>query len=163
MRFSILLVLLLNLALAQSITAQGQGDKLTLTQGTATHNYTLPGSLEVDMDSASVLDVQTKAGITYILLDVSGPSQRGKPTAFCGAGTESALVWLKLRAWKLYEVRPVTYGSCLYNIELTSKTWEKNILSVKANNFYSKKVKILTYARARPEASISVTEQPMNP
>ncbi len=157
-----LILIFLSLTLAQpSLTAQGQGDKLTLTQGTTPHSYTMPGSLEVDMDSASVLDVQSKAGITYILLDVSGPSRRGNPTAFCGAGTESALMWLKLRDWKLYEVRPVTYASCLYNIEPISRVWEKNILTLKANNFYSKRLKILSYSKGRPEASVLVLEKPM--
>lgn len=157
------LALWLGLGFAQSLSAKGQGNQLILTQGSTPHTYTLPGSLEVDMDLAKVLDMQNKAGVTYILLDVSGPSQRGNPTGFCGAGTESALVWLKLRDWKLYEVRPVTYASCLYNIELTSKTWEKNVLTVQADNFYSKKIKTLSYARARPEQSILVTEKPMNP
>lgn len=154
----------LNAALAQAVVAvQAKGDQLVLGKGGTEHRYTLPGSLEVDMVSATVLDVQTKAGITFILLDVSGPSRRGKPDGFCGAGSESALVWLKLRSWKLYEVRPVTYASCLYSIEPVSRGWDKNLFTLKSNNFYSNKLKTLTYARARPEASIVVLETPLKP
>jgi len=150
-------------ALATSFTARGQGSSLTLIEVGKPHVYVLPASLELDLDQAAVLDAQTKQGFAYVLLRVSGPSRRGFPMGYCGAGRESALVWLKLHGWKKVELRVEKYESCLYGLEPSKSGWQGNSYGLEYADYRSSQSKTLAYNRAHPERGFSLTARPLTP
>ncbi len=144
------------------LAASGRGQRLILTVGTVQHRYILSEQrVGVDMDRASVLAFQTRAGLTYVLLDVSGPSRRYGPTHECGAGYESSLVWLRLKGWRLLEIRAVRYDSCWFSLEVDGEPQRGARYSVSFWDFGTMKYKTVTYDRAHPERGFELIGRPM--
>lgn len=148
---------------AASISAKGQGSRLTLIQGQTWHSYTLPKAIEVDMDEARVLDFQRKGDLGYVLLEVTGPSKRGSPLGYCGAGTEGSTLWLQLRGWKLERVRWEKHQSCFYSIEANPAQWSGRVLKIEFWDYRTMKQKILTYDRTQPQQGFLLSEKPIKP
>lgn len=160
----VLVAALAGLAFAQaSVTTIGRGQTLILTIGEINHTYTLLDTrVGVDMDEAKLLDIQYKSGLIYVLLDVTGPSNRAGGSYQCGAGFESSLVWLRLKRWRLLEIRAVRYNSCWYSLEFDVPLKRSGALyTISFMNFGAMKDKTATYDRARPELGIALTGRPM--
>ena len=83
-------------------------------------------SVAVDMDTVDVLDAQQAGALRYVLLRVNGPSKRKEfGRGECGAGYETAIVWLKLQGWQLQQVRSYLVESCWLNRIMESELlWE---------------------------------------
>jgi hypothetical protein len=156
-------LVLLGLAFAQdSAKATGRGQTLILTVGRTRHVYTLSETrVGVDMDQAKVLEFQNKNGLTYVLLDINGPSRRNGGARQCGAGSESRLVWLRLRRWRLLEIRSVLYESCWFSIDYAKPERRGTLYTVSFSDFSTMKDKTVTYDRAHPELGLALTGRPM--
>ena len=136
---------------------------LILTVDRIRYSYTLSDTrVGVDMDEAKLLDIQHKSGLTYVLLDINGPSNRAGGSHQCGAGIESSLVWLRLKRWQLLEVRAVRYGSCWFSLESDVPLKRSGTLyTISFMDFGAIKAKTVTYDRARPELGFALTGRPM--
>jgi hypothetical protein len=144
------------------IAASGRGQRLILTVGTVQYRYILSERrVGVDMDWAKVLDFQTRAGWTYALLDIGGPSRRLGPTHECGAGYESSLVWLRLKGWRLLEIRAVRYESCWFSLEADGEPQSGARYSLSFWDFGAMKYKTVSYDRAYPERGFALIGRPM--
>jgi hypothetical protein len=154
---------LVGLAFAQDVVkATGRGHTLTLTADGTRHTYTLSETrVGVDMDQAKVLDFQNKNGLTYVLLDINGPSRRNGGARQCGAGSESSLVWLRLKRWRLLEIRSVLYESCWFSIDYTEPERHGAFYTISSSDFSVMKDKTVTYDQAHPERGLALTGRPM--
>jgi hypothetical protein len=146
-----------------SVKVIGRGQKLILTVGSTRHIYTLSEArIGVDMDEVSLVDVQHKNGLTYVVLTVYGPSRRNGGAHECGAGYESSLVWLRLKRWHLLEIRSVKYESCWYSLESDAPPKRRGSLyTIAFSDFGAMKDKTVTYDRAHPELAFALTGSPM--
>ncbi len=158
-------VVLVGLVFAQdSVKATGRGHKLTLNADGVRRTYTLSDErVGVDMDRAKVLEFQNKNGLTYVLLDINGPSRRNGGARQCGAGSESSLVWLRLRRWRLLEIRTVRYTSCWFTIDYAQSARRGTLYTISFSDFSAMKDKTVTYDRAHPELGLVLTGRPMPP
>ncbi len=156
-------VVLLGLAFAQnSVKATGRGHTLILNVDGVRHTYTLSDKrVGVDMDQARVLEFQRKNGLNYVLLDISGPSNRAGGSHQCGAGYERSLVWLRLQRWRLLEIRSVLYESCWFSIDYAKPERQGTLYTISFSDFSAMKDKMVTYDRAHPELGLSLTGHPM--
>jgi hypothetical protein len=158
-----LAVVLVGLAFAQdSVKATGRGHTLTLNADGVRRTYTLSEKrVGVDMDQARVLEFQHKNGLSYVLLDISGPSNRAGGSHQCGAGQESSLVWLHLKRWHLLEFRAVRYSSCWFSIDYAKAERHGTFYTISFSDFSAMKDKTVTYDRAHPELGLTLTGRPM--
>jgi hypothetical protein len=156
-------MVLVGLAFAQDVvTAIGRGYTLILTADRTRHAYTLSETrVGVDMDQAKALEFQNKNGLTYVLLDITGPSRRNGGARQCGAGSESSLVWLRLQRWRLLEIRAVRYYSCWFSIDYAKPERQGTLYTISFSDFSAMKDKTVTYDRAHPELGLVLTERPM--
>ncbi len=156
---------LIGLAFAQdSVKSTGRGHTLTLNVDGVRRTYTLSDErVGVDMDRAKVLEFQHKNGLTYVLLDVTGPSRRNGGARQCGAGSESSLVWLRLQRWRLLEIRSVLYESCWFSIDYAKPERQGTLYTISFSDFSAMKDKTVTYDRAHPELGLVLTGRPMPP
>ena len=117
---------LLTLCLAPTLCAQqamvsGKGSVLTIRRARDRHRVVLPASVKVDMDTVEVLDSQNVGARSYLLLTVSGPSKRiGGGAGQCGAGTETAIIWLTLQTWRIREIASQLVESCWTNVTVAT-------------------------------------------
>lgn len=107
--------------------------------------------------------MQNRQGIIYVLVRISGPSRRGHPTGFGGAGTESALLWLRLRGWTKVEMRVQKCESCLYNLALQKGEWQGTRYGLEYTDYRANQNKTLTHNRNHPERGFPVTSEPFTP
>jgi hypothetical protein len=156
-------VILFGLAFAQnSVKATGRGHTLILTADGTRHTYTLSEKrVGVDMDQAKVLEFQNKNGLTYVLLDINGPSRRNGGARQCGAGSESSLVWLRLKRWHLLEIRSVLYESCWFSIDYAKPERQGTLYTISFSDFSAMKDKTVMYDRAHPELGLVLTGRSM--
>lgn len=135
------------------------GHVITITNDRARHRITLPDSVRVDMDTVEVLDSQNILSTSYLLLVVKGPSKRGAMGAGqCGAGSETALVWLQLLSWRVKRVQSKLVESCWENtfitgaIEWTGDQMRMSFTDVAAGS----KPRVLRYDRLNPDRGFTV-------
>jgi len=65
----------------------------------------------VTLDTARVLLACRSGDFDYFLVSVSGPSLVNQSGSSNPSGTESNLLWLKLKAWKLLDAQSMLYQS----------------------------------------------------
>jgi hypothetical protein len=156
---------LIGLAFAQnSVKSTGRGQTLSLNVDGVRRTYTLSEKrVGVEMDRARVLEFQRKNGLNYVLLDISGPSNRAGGSHQCGAGRESSLVWLRLKGRRLLEIQSVLYESCWFSIDYAKPERHATLYTISFSDFSAMKDKTVTYDRAHPELGLVLTGRPMPP
>ncbi len=112
----VVLVTALSASLASAQRAaqvSGDGSVLSIMHQHVRHRIQLTASVKVDMDTVEVIDSQNIGALTYLLLVVSGPSRRnGRGAGQCGAGEETAIVWLRLFNWRIERSQSQLVASC---------------------------------------------------
>ena len=135
------------------------GHIVTITNRNTRHRITLPASVRVDMDTVEVLDSQNILSVSYLLLVVKGPSKRAAMgMGQCGAGSETAIVWLQLLAWRLQRVQSQLVESCWENsfiagtIEWTADQLRMNYSETGGGAMR----RVLRYDRGNPDRGFTV-------
>ena len=108
------------------------GSLITIVARNVQHRIVLPPKIRVDMDTAEVLDSEVVGDVRYLLLTVNGPSKRkGFGMGQCGAGFETAIVWLQLRAWRIVSSQFKRVESCWDNAMITDTvTWDGSVMQL---------------------------------
>ncbi|MGA3169857.1 MAG: hypothetical protein ABSE62_02485 [Chthoniobacteraceae bacterium] len=112
----------------------------------------------VTLDTATVLAAKRSGEVDYFVVSVSGPSQSATPTgsSFSG-GTESNLLWLKLKAWKLLDSQSMLYQSFWESLEPVGDYHLKGgILTLRFANKRQNTDFVLRYDSSRPDDKISL-------
>ncbi len=135
------------------------GNVITVANDRTRHRITLSDSVRVDMDTVEVLDSQNVLSTSYLLLVVKGPSRRGAMGAGqCGAGSETAIVWLQLLSWRVQRVQSQLVESCWQNAFVTGTiewTAEQLRMTFRDTAAASKK-RVLRYDRLNPDRGFTV-------
>jgi hypothetical protein len=107
------------------------------------------------LDAARVLDARRSGDVDYFVVSVSGPSPLGNQGVSNSGGTESNLLWLKLRSWKLVEAQSMLYQSSWDSLEPIGDYHLKGgILTVRFSNKRECVDYMLRYNSAQPDSKI---------
>jgi hypothetical protein len=111
------------------IRITGAGSVLTAEQGGERHLIDLPRGVRVDIDNVELLSHERVGSDDILLLRVSGPSRRAANGAgYCGAGVESSVVWMRLRAWSVVRSMDARVESCVMSTTIARRfSWQGNI------------------------------------
>ena len=138
---------------ALTVTFKGKAHRLNVTE---------------QIDAAKITETELmfaaeKDGFRYLVIDVTGSSRDRDFDRQCGGGEESNLIWLKLSAaWKILEIKSVSYQSCWSGIELNdSFKRTKNTLFIDFDNFRDDVNTKLTYNADEPEKGFQIEEKPL--
>lgn len=135
------------------------GHVITITNERTRHRITLPDSVRVDMDTVEVLDSQNILSTSYLLLVVKGPSRRAAMGAGqCGAGSETAIVWLQLVSWRISRVQSRLVDSCWENRFITGTiVWSADQMRMAFSDIAAGSTpRVLRYDRLNPDRGFSV-------
>jgi hypothetical protein len=135
------------------------GHVVTITNDRTRHRITLPDSVRVDMDTVEVLDSQHILSTSYLLLVVKGPSKRAALGAGqCGAGSETAIVWLQLLSWRIQRVQSQLVESCWENSFITGTIeWIADQLRMTYSDAAAGATRrVLRYDRLNPDRGFTV-------
>jgi hypothetical protein len=158
----LLAVLLASMALhGQVLLAESAGDDLPHVRcdgrrlmfgwhGGAPHKVDVSGLIRADtLEFARVLTAQRDGDVDYFVVSVSGPS-----TGDSG-GTESNLLWLKLKSWKLLDSQSMLYQSFWESLEPIGDYHLKGgILTLRFSNRRESTDYVLRYDSGRPDGKI---------
>jgi hypothetical protein len=125
----------------------------------------LPESVGVDMTDAVLLAWGKSAGEHFLLLLVRGPSRRTRDSmGYCGAGVESAIVWLRLRNWVISDSKTRRVESCFHSVSLLQgPRWKEGICSLTFWDFPDGNQEFtLRYDSKTPSAGFTLTAKPFN-
>jgi hypothetical protein len=109
------------------------------------------------LDTAHVLAAQRAGEVDYFVVSVSGPSQSGVPDGSNTSGTETNLLWLKLKSWKLLDAQSMLYQSFWDSLEPIGVYHLKGgVLTIRYSNKRESTDYVLRYDSSRPDAKISI-------
>ena len=107
------------------------------------------------LDTAHVLAAQRAGEIDYFVVSVSGPSSVGTGDASSVNGTETSLLWLKLKSWKLLDAQSMPYQSFWDSLEpIGDYHLKSGILTIRYTNRRESTDYVLRYDLARPDNKI---------
>jgi hypothetical protein len=108
------------------------------------------------LQSVHVLTAKREGDVDYFVVTVSGPSWSGAAPTGTG-GTESSLLWLKLKSWKVIDAQAMLYQSFLDSLEpIGEYHFKGGILTVRYANKRESVDYVLRYDSSRPDAKISL-------
>ena len=109
----------------------------------------------VTLDTVRVLAAKRDGDVDYFVVSVSGPSQAGEAGTSNANGTESNLLWLKLRAWKVVESQTTLYQSFWDSLEPIGDYHSKGgVLTIRFANKRESTAYMLRYDEAHPDSKI---------
>jgi hypothetical protein len=112
----------------------------------------------ITLDTAQVLTAQRTGDIDYFVVSVSGPSSGADPGASNGTGTETNLIWLKLKSWKLLDAQSTLYQSYWDSLEPVGDYHLKGgILTLRFLNRREGTNYVLRYDSSRPDGKIALS------
>lgn len=144
-----------------NVRLRPHGRQIVLRVAGQSHLLDVAAQLEAArVAEATPLFFTRRADFNYLLADVCGPSKAKSDMHQCGAGTECALLWVKLTpAWRVAEARAALYESCWQSA--TSDDGykiEQNILRIAYDNFLFKHHEKVSYDAAQPERGLVIEE-----
>jgi hypothetical protein len=111
----------------------------------------------VSLDTAHVLTAQRAGDVDYFVVSVSGPSLAGEPGSSNASGTESNLLWLKLKSWKLLDAQSMLYQSFWGSLDpIGDYHLIGGVLTLRYGNKREATAYVLRYDSAHPEAKIAI-------
>lgn len=111
----------------------------------------------VTLSTAEVLDAERTGDVDYFVVSVSGPSGAGDGGAANVIGTETNLLWLKLKSWKLLDAQSMLYQSFYDSLEPIGEYHKiGGILTIRFTNRRESTDYVLRYDCTRPDAKISI-------
>jgi hypothetical protein len=158
----LLALLLASLALhGQALLADSAGDDLPHVRcdgrrlmfgwhGGAPHRVDVSALIRADtLENAKVLTAQRDGDVDYFVVSVSGPSTGES------SGTESNLLWLKLKSWKLLDSQSMLYQSFWESLDPIGDYHLKGgILTLRYSNRRESTDYVLRYDSTRPDGKI---------
>jgi hypothetical protein len=109
------------------------------------------------LESARVLAAERIGDFTYFVVSVSGPTQLGQPGGSTFSGTESNLLWLKLKSWKLLDSQSVLYQSFLYSMApVGDYHFRGGVLTMRYESRRDNIGYLLRYDSARPDDKLVI-------
>jgi hypothetical protein len=112
----------------------------------------------VTLDSARVLTAQRDGDIDYFVVCVTGPSSGADPGASNAAGTETNLLWLKLKSWKLLDAQSTLYQSYFDSLDPIGDYHLKGgVLTLRFVNRRESTDYVLHYDCSHPEDKIAIS------
>jgi len=109
------------------------------------------------LDTAHVLAAQRTGDVDYFLVTVSGPSRTSVAGDSNSSGTETNLIWLKLRSWKLLDAQSMPYQSFWNSLEPIGDYHLKGgVLTIRYTNKRENTDYVLRYDLARPDEKIAL-------
>ena len=107
------------------------------------------------LDTAHVVAAERAGEIDYFLVSVSGPSSAGTGDTSSVNGTETSLLWLKLKSWKLLDSQSMPYQSFWDSLEpIGDYHLKSGILTIRYTNRRESTDYVLRYDLARPDDKI---------
>ena len=111
----------------------------------------------VSLDSVQVLVAHRAGEIDYFVVSVSGPSGTGASNGSNATGTESNLLWLKLKSWKLLDAQSMLYRSFWNSLEPIGDYHIKGgVLTIRYENRRESTDYVLRYDSAHPDGKIAI-------
>jgi len=109
------------------------------------------------VDTVQVLVARRTGDVDYFVVSVSGPSGSGASTGSNAMGTESNLLWLKLKSWKLLDAQTMLYRSFWNSLEPIGDYHIKGgILTLRFENKRESTDYVLRFDSARPDSKIAI-------
>ena len=109
------------------------------------------------LDTAKVLSAQKSGDVDYFIVSVSGPSRQGSPGGSNSSSTESNLLWLKLRSWKLLDAQSLLYQSYWDALQPVGDYHIKGgILTLRFANLRESTNYVLRYDSSKPDSKIEI-------
>jgi hypothetical protein len=109
------------------------------------------------LDTAQVLAAERTGDVDYFLVSVSGPSRADASNGSNASGTETNLLWLKLKSWKLLDAQSMLYQSFWDSLEPVGNYHiMAGILTLRYENKRESSNYVLRYDSARPEGKITI-------
>jgi len=109
------------------------------------------------LDTARVFAAQRAGDVDYFVVSVSGPSQASDPGASTAGGTETNLLWLKLKSWKLLDAQSMLYQSYWDSIEpIGDYHLKSGVLTIRYSNKRENTDYVLRYDLTQPEGKITL-------
>jgi hypothetical protein len=126
--------------------------------GGSPHRVDVSNLIRADtLDSARVLTAQRDGDVDYFVVSVSGPSRAGESSASNTSGTETNLLWLKLKSWKLLDAQSMLYQSFWDSLEPIGDYHLKGgVLTIRYSNKRESTYYVLRYDSARPDGKIAI-------
>jgi hypothetical protein len=111
----------------------------------------------VTLSTADVLDAERMGDVDYILVSVSGPSGAANGGIANVMGTETNLLWLKLKSWKLLDAQSMLYQSFYDSLEPIGEYHKiGGILTIRFTNKLESSDYVLRYDCSHPDAKVSM-------
>jgi hypothetical protein len=111
----------------------------------------------VTLESAQVLAAKRSGEVDYFVVSVTGPSRADDPAIPEPGGTETNLLWLKLKSWKLLDAQSVLYQSYWDSLDPIGDYHLINgILTIRYSSKRDSTDYVLRYDVARPENKITL-------
>jgi len=109
------------------------------------------------LDSAKVLSAERAGDVDYFVVSVSGPSPSWQAGNSNSGGTESNLLWLKLRSWKLLDSQSMQYQSYWDALDpIGTSHLMGGVLTLRFTNRRQSIDYVLRYDSAHPDEKISI-------
>jgi hypothetical protein len=120
--------------------------------GGAPHRVDVSALIRADsLVFAQVLTAERDGDVDYFVVSVSGPSTGES------SGTESNLIWLKLKSWKLLDSQSMLYQSFWESLEpIGDYHLKSGILTLRYSNKRESTDYVLRYDSTRPEGKIAI-------
>jgi len=127
--------------------------------GGSPHRVDVSNLIRADtLDTARVLTAQRAGDIDYFVVCVTGPSQTSQPGTSNVGGTESNLLWLKLKSWRLLDAQSMLYQSFWDSLEPVGDYHLKGgVLTIRYSNTRENTDYVLRYDSARPDSKIAIS------
>ena len=109
------------------------------------------------LQNATVLAAQRAGDVDYFVLIVTGPSPADTPGDASAGGTESNLLWLKLKSWKMVDSQSMLYQSFWDSLEPIGDYHLKGgVLTLRFANKRDNTDYVLRYDSSRPDSKITI-------
>ena len=106
---------------------------------------------------ADILFASQKDRVSYVVIFLSGPTRENGSSGYCGAGMEENLVWMKLSANWILEVRGVLVSSCAVTIEGESPRVNNDGIKLKFSSYPEGKQFNLIFDSKAPEQGFQIS------
>ena len=127
--------------------------------GGSPHRIDVSSLIRADrLDTARVLTAGQVGEVDYFVVSVSGPSRTSEGGASNTSGTETNLLWLKLKSWKLLDAQSMLYQSFWDSLDPVGDYHLKGgVLTIRYSNRRESTDYVLRYDSARPDSKIAIT------
>jgi len=119
-----------------------------------------PFSGSVTIEHAKILFRKSAGDLTYLVIQIEGPTMLNGGSHPCGAGSEENIVWIKLLSREVVDLRTVLYYSCTFSIDGDGDPVKNDTLEIHYSSYVEDKDFILRYDNKAPELGFVLSMKP---